>query len=1083
MVEDLSKVPAEELRNRLRVAFAEWTVKRSGSGSRSIFSYSDLVNIAGKLVTELKGRNVDFNEDVSGNVYSKEFYGFLVKKLGVDGILLSDPSRGLYLKEPHAKLIWKGLKSLIVKAKDFSSLIGEPLYLCGEKVYGVIVFSKMVPIDRKDFERLKRYHLVSDEERVEWWGETDKLYAYEFKFKKWNIPKEYEYPLGVQTIIHDVQIEKMFKPFCHPLGKKRQLKIFLANIPEHTVYIEPFAGAASLFWAKSPVPREVLNDVDSRYTDVFKFFKGGSDEEFEELRKFDWVPAEETFEKVKALKPKSNLERAYRTLYLSFNSYGGGMENFTHRERPHGARFLKYLEAYRERLKDTKVSTDDFEGVVEKYDSDSSFFYFDPPYMDEDIKGEPVEFKNRLYKVLKKVKGKWLLSFSDDSLVKDLFKSFNVLRFKTQRQLVSPYIVKRELLISNFPISIPWGWNRKARIRKEDGFNPEEVDEPAVRAMGDAELLRVDAKLHELAEEHGVKEPVLNAHIFVWREMSERGLEHKVNDVLTRETRFWIVEYPPKSFKEIISLSDVWNSFPDNIKLPKNVSAVYLCGGTVNRGYCFGDKDIDVRVACDEYDADVDKAILESIMDNRVRERVNFIWDVEGGIGNQILLYSSVNNELFGKDRTIQLFKPVQPMKSQADNEYVEFDELWKKYANKYIDRGIVVQAKYDGMSMMIHAERGGRTAVYTEDQLRDRSEAFRESVVELQKRLRVKSVILVAEMVEYKRDKPEEQIPREDLIKDGVDKWIAAKPAGLNDEFVVFNVHDCLFLNGEDVSGKGYEWRWSMIEEAVGKDLKHFYIIPFVKAENPRELAKLFNRARFAPNSEGAMFKVADSVYKTSVEHTGRSDEWAKIKNLKSIDTVVLDRDPVEGSPGVYTFECGIGPISEADKRKYPEKLIWNVKGKLYLRIGRAYNVKADLKQGDILEVRPIRLEWQREADKEFVTWMFPKVGIPRPEKKVPDTVETAKRLAALGTRPMKMVLKVSLPECPYWNDSVFCGLKRKVVVVDEDGVKKSRGQDELRVEVERLKYPVALCKLANFYKCFRIKDYYYGWEEVEVD
>jgi len=53
-----------------------------------------------------------------------------------------------------------------------------------------------------------------------------------------------------------------------------------------------------------------------------------------------------------------------------------------------------------------------------------------------------------LYNVIAPLRGKWLLSFSDDTLIKELFGKFNIKAFTT-------YSGQQELLISNFPTKIP----------------------------------------------------------------------------------------------------------------------------------------------------------------------------------------------------------------------------------------------------------------------------------------------------------------------------------------------------------------------------------------------------------------------------------------------------------------------------------------------------------------------------------------------------------------------------------------------------------------------------------------------------
>jgi len=115
---------------------------------------------------------------------------------------------GIYLTEPHGKLIWEGQKKLIVKSKAFTENVMTPLYLIsGNKVFGIIKLRDPKPIDLEDFASLQSKHKISDKERSKWWPNKHKLFAYEFNFlKKFEEPKHYDAPQGVQVFIKEVKL-------------------------------------------------------------------------------------------------------------------------------------------------------------------------------------------------------------------------------------------------------------------------------------------------------------------------------------------------------------------------------------------------------------------------------------------------------------------------------------------------------------------------------------------------------------------------------------------------------------------------------------------------------------------------------------------------------------------------------------------------------------------------------------------------------------------------------------------------------------------------------------------------------------
>jgi len=215
---------------------------------------------------------------------------------------------------------------------------------------------------------------------------------------------------------------------------------------------------------------------------------------------------------------------------------------------------------------------------------------------------------------------------------------------------------------------------------------------------------------------------------------------------------------------------------------------------------------------------------------------------------------------------------------------------------------------------------------------------------------------------------------------------------------------------------------------------------------------------------SEGAMLKVPSHKWKIAKEP--RTKLMSKVKNHKEIDCIVLDRHEVKGSKGVYNLICGV-EIPCKDKDKWTP--VVEYKGKCYLVLGKTYNVKTDANVGDIVEVRTIRMRLYRtEEGKTKLTWMHMIFIRKREDKKSPDTITTALRIVKAGIHPLSKepVVYIRLLPCPYSRDRNICPLYDKF----------SHSDEELSVQVwkETLRYPIR-CKLAGYYKCRYVKDYYY--------
>jgi hypothetical protein len=89
---------------------------------------------------------------------------------------------GLHFPENHAKMIWQGNESLIVREKYFTNVVGKLFYIVGSNLsYGVIRIVGVNPISLQEFSSLSEQHRVTEQERSLWWSGKKKLFAYEFK--------------------------------------------------------------------------------------------------------------------------------------------------------------------------------------------------------------------------------------------------------------------------------------------------------------------------------------------------------------------------------------------------------------------------------------------------------------------------------------------------------------------------------------------------------------------------------------------------------------------------------------------------------------------------------------------------------------------------------------------------------------------------------------------------------------------------------------------------------------------------------------------------------------------------------------
>lgn len=227
--------------------------------------------------------------------------------------------------------------------------------------------------------------------------------------------------------------------FGSPAGKHRLASRIARMIPPHDTYVEPFAGGAAVYFRKPPSEKEVLNDKDREIAFAFRFLRDMTPEQFERLKRYNWIRSRELFERMKAFQPRDDVEHFRQFYYMKKASYGAkgeqsGMSTL-HLGEPIG---VDHLWRVRERLKRTSIHGGDALYLLRKYNSPTTFAYLDPPYPG---KGEGVLGKEygafdesdlaRLVKVLQDFKGRFALSLGSEH-AKLLPKSWHVKRVATK---------------------------------------------------------------------------------------------------------------------------------------------------------------------------------------------------------------------------------------------------------------------------------------------------------------------------------------------------------------------------------------------------------------------------------------------------------------------------------------------------------------------------------------------------------------------------------------------------------------------------------------------------------------------------
>jgi len=177
-------------------------------------------------------------------------------------------------------------------------------------------------------------------------------------------------------------------PFRYAGGKFYARKHILKHIPIHDYYIEPFAGGASIFFAKPIAKHNIINDLDKELMNVYYFLRTFPNELIQFLSEFPASRELHNYFKNEFI-PRNDLERAGRWYYLNRTSFSGIMnmkncywgygDKFSMRPQNWPRNILRSSE----KLSSVVLSCLDFETIINNA-PDNSFLFVDPPYYKAD---------------------------------------------------------------------------------------------------------------------------------------------------------------------------------------------------------------------------------------------------------------------------------------------------------------------------------------------------------------------------------------------------------------------------------------------------------------------------------------------------------------------------------------------------------------------------------------------------------------------------------------------------------------------------------------------------------------------------
>ncbi|MBR6389387.1 MAG: DNA adenine methylase [Opitutales bacterium] len=244
--------------------------------------------------------------------------------------------------------------------------------------------------------------------------------------------------------------------FPYSGGKRRMLKYILPIIPEHETYIEPFAGGLAVFLANPRVKNEIINDLNHEVGNFYLYVREHHESLLREME--DYLHSADIFEAFKKNKGLTELQRVARWFLLKVSSFSGFGDCLARDSRGYRGfnreRHEPLIEELHERLRNVTIDSRDWQKVVNLYDNEKAFIYFDPPYCTGDSgiydawTPEDMQIlRNSLYSL----KGSWLLSCDGSDICREIFADFAKIEVPFKYSSGTQYVgrpVKSEMLVA-----------------------------------------------------------------------------------------------------------------------------------------------------------------------------------------------------------------------------------------------------------------------------------------------------------------------------------------------------------------------------------------------------------------------------------------------------------------------------------------------------------------------------------------------------------------------------------------------------------------------------------------------------------
>lgn len=248
----------------------------------------------------------------------------------------------------------------------------------------------------------------------------------------------------------------MIPVFCRVGSKTAIKKIVTEKIPnDYDLFVEAFAGAAVIFYNQDlENKKSILNDLDKDLMEGYKAIKKGITLDENNFTFSNNLKVQEDFYKKKHSNHNDKFIAEVIRTCATFSGKGFG-KVYRSATQSQFRKKIKNAKKQKDFFKNTRLFNTDYKNIIKKFDGNKTFFYLDPPYekSDELYKNDSIDL-NEMSNLLKKIKGRFLLSINDSPNVRNIFKDFKITSLEVRGVGNKGKAIggksRKELLIKNY---------------------------------------------------------------------------------------------------------------------------------------------------------------------------------------------------------------------------------------------------------------------------------------------------------------------------------------------------------------------------------------------------------------------------------------------------------------------------------------------------------------------------------------------------------------------------------------------------------------------------------------------------------